>query len=162
MIIKDYKLLSDVIAELKRLDYRIGFTNGVFDLYHSSHAKFFKEAKNYVDVLVVAINSDESTKRIKGLQRPILSEEERLTILDSIKYVDIVTVMKEDEPSHLLEILRPHIFIKGGSEYRDISKFPEAETLKKYNINFIWIEEKPLHTTAIISRILERYGCNHG
>jgi len=157
MIIKDYSTLEK-LADLLRSKYTIGFTNGIFDLLHDGHVTLLKNAKKHCDVLIVAINSDTSTRKIKGPKRPILPEDIRTKILDTIKYVDIVTVMQETDPTRLLEIIRPHVFFKGGEEYRDISKYPEGDLLKKHGIKYVWINTPSTHTTDIINEIVTRYG----
>ncbi len=158
MIVRDYSILSSLVTCLKKEGNIVGFTNGVFDILHTGHIFLLKEAKKHCDILVVAINSDASTKRIKDPRRPILSEEERANILNAVRYVDLVTVMQEDDPTSLLMLLRPHVFFKGGQEYKDISKYPEGPLLRKLGIRYVWIDTPSIHTTDIIRTIVERYG----
>ena len=90
------------------------FTNGCFDLLHPGHVRLFETARQHGDVLVVAINGDESVRRLKGDARPILSAEERGAILGSLEAVDAVTVFDEETPCELLEKLLPDVLVKGS------------------------------------------------
>ena len=90
------------------------FTNGCFDLLHPGHVRLFESARGHGDVLVVAINGDESVRRLKGDARPILSAGERGAILGSLEAVDAVTVFDEETPCELLEKLLPDVLVKGS------------------------------------------------
>ena len=92
----------------------IVFTNGCFDLLHAGHIQLLKEAKSLGDILYVGINSDSSIRRLKGLNRPIIPQEQRFEIISSIKYVDKVYIFDEDTPQRLIEEIRPKIVVKGG------------------------------------------------
>lgn len=98
----------------RRKGLRIGFTNGCFDLVHPGHISLLKQAKAQCDRLVVGLNSDASVKRLKGLTRPIQSEQARATILGSMSDVDLVVVFEEDTPINLITLLRPDVLIKGA------------------------------------------------
>lgn len=93
---------------------KIVFTNGVFDILHKGHISLLKQAKAMGDKLIVAINSDASTKRLKGDSRPIKTQEERAFILRNINCVDEVLVFDEDTPLNLIHRLRPDVIVKGG------------------------------------------------
>lgn len=90
------------------------FTNGCFDLLHPGHVRLFETAREHGDVLVVAINGDESVRRLKGDARPILPAGERGAILGSLEAVDAVTVFDEETPCELLEKLLPDVLVKGS------------------------------------------------
>jgi rfaE bifunctional protein nucleotidyltransferase chain/domain len=90
------------------------FTNGCFDLLHRGHIYLLREAKALGDLLVVAINSDESVKAIKGPTRPILAETDRLELIASMEMVDYVLLFDEPDPYNIISILQPHILVKGG------------------------------------------------
>ena len=92
----------------------IVFTNGVFDILHRGHVELLNFAKSKGDILIVGINSDESTKRLKGETRPINPQEERAFILRNLKAVDGVLIFDEDTPRELIEELGPDILVKGG------------------------------------------------
>jgi rfaE bifunctional protein nucleotidyltransferase chain/domain len=90
------------------------FTNGCFDLFHAGHLKILKEAKKLGTELHVGINSNFSVAILKGLNRPIISEEYRLEIVKAIKYVDRVYLFDEPTPIKLIEQIKPDIIVKGG------------------------------------------------
>ena len=98
----------------RKLGERVGFTNGCFDLLHPGHVSLLTEARANCDRLVVAMNSDESVKRLKGSDRPIQHEAARAIVLASLGMVDLVVVFSEDTPIPLLEVLKPDVLIKGG------------------------------------------------
>jgi D-beta-D-heptose 7-phosphate kinase/D-beta-D-heptose 1-phosphate adenosyltransferase len=92
----------------------VGFTNGCFDLLHPGHVSLLEEAKASCDRLIVAMNCDNSVKRLKGEERPIQHEAARAIVLASLCSVDMVIVFSEDTPIPLLELLKPDVLIKGG------------------------------------------------
>ena len=96
---------------------RIVFTNGCFDLLHAGHLSLLHQAADAGDVLVVAINSDESVRRLKGEERPILPAVERAALLAAIECVDAVTVFDEPTPLEVLRVVRPAVLVK-GQDYR--------------------------------------------
>jgi len=84
-------------------------------LFHVGHARYLDAARQLGDYLVVAMNSDASTARLKGLERPILPQDQRARILASFAVVDLVTIFDEDDPKPLLHLLRPEVLVKGGN-----------------------------------------------
>ena len=93
---------------------KIVFTNGCFDLFHSGHVHLLRSARQFGDVLVVAINSDRSTAENKGAGRPVLSERHRVEILTALDFVDYVTVFDELTPINVIRQIKPHVMVKGG------------------------------------------------
>jgi len=112
--IKDLNELKKIIATLKAKGKRIVFTNGCFDLLHYGHVKYLEETKQKGDILVVAVNSDASVKRIKGDKKPIVKEEDRLGVIAALESVDYVVKFNEDTPLETIKILRPDILVKGS------------------------------------------------
>ncbi len=104
------------VEEWRARGESIVFTNGCFDLLHPGHIHLLEEAKNLGDRLIVGLNSDASVKRLKGAQRPILAENDRLLILKALSCVDFVILFDEDTPIRLIEALRPGVLVK-GSDY---------------------------------------------
>lgn len=96
---------------------RIVFTNGCFDLLHPGHVHLLNQAKTLGDRLIVAINSDDSVRRLKGPGRPILSERDRASLVASLDCVDLVIIFESDTPDDLLSCIRPHSLVK-GSDYK--------------------------------------------
>ncbi len=93
---------------------KVVFTNGCFDLIHPGHVRLLETARAQGDILVVAVNSDESVGRLKGPNRPILPQTDRAEILAAMAAVDAVTVFSEDTPCALLERLLPDVLVKGA------------------------------------------------
>lgn len=110
----DPKLLDERLNEWRRAGLRIGFTNGVFDLLHPGHLKVLAEARAACDRLVVGLNSDASTRRLKGDSRPIQDEMARAQMLAALEAVDLVSIFEEDTPLELIRRVRPHVLVKGG------------------------------------------------
>jgi len=106
--------LKKILDALKKKGKRIVFTNGCFDLLHPGHLKSFADAKRHGDILVVAINSDKSVKKIKGPTRPVIDEKGRAAMVAALEIVDYVTIFSEETPYELIKLLRPNILAKGG------------------------------------------------
>jgi len=115
----DPKTLDEHVNEWRRAGLRIGFTNGVFDLLHPGHLKVLAEARAACDRLVVGINSDASTKRLKGEERPIQDEMSRAQMLAALEAVNLVAIFEEDTPLELIRRVRPHVLVKGGDYTKD-------------------------------------------
>jgi D-beta-D-heptose 7-phosphate kinase / D-beta-D-heptose 1-phosphate adenosyltransferase len=96
---------------------RIVLANGCFDLLHAGHLALLGHAAKLGDVLVLAINSDASVRRLKGPERPLVPQAERAALLAALKYVDAVTIFEEDTPLPVLQAVRPDVLVKGG-DYR--------------------------------------------
>ena len=132
--------------------FKIGFTNGCFDLLHPGHIATINAAKAACDKLIVGLNNNASVRRLKGNERPVQSEEIRAQILSSLMNVDAVVVFSEDTPVKILENLKPDVFIKGG-DYK-IETLPEANTVKAYGGKIILTNLLKGHsTTATISKL---------
>lgn len=103
-------------------DGRLVFTNGVFDLLHAGHLASLETARSFGDALVVGVNSDASTRRLKGPARPFQPAEDRARLLAGLRCVDSVTVFDEDTPAELIGALLPDVLVKGGDyEGRDVA-----------------------------------------
>ncbi len=105
------------VERWRRRGWRVGFTNGCFDLLHPGHVHLLAQARGWCDRLVVGLNSDTSVKRLKGPERPIQDEAARAAVLASLTTVDLVTVFEEDTPVELIRALRPEVLVK-GADYR--------------------------------------------
>ncbi len=92
----------------------IVFTNGVFDLLHRGHVEYLAEARALGGRLVVGVNSDASTRRLKGPSRPIVAAEDRVRVLEALAVVDLVLTFDEDTPERLIEAVAPDVLVKGG------------------------------------------------
>ena len=112
--VKSLDELETLTAAARTNGKIVVFTNGCFDLLHRGHIYLLREAKALGDLLVVAINSDQSVKANKGPTRPILAETDRLELIASMEMVDYVLLFDEPDPYNIISILRPHILVKGG------------------------------------------------
>ncbi len=92
----------------------IAFTNGCFDILHEGHIASLSQAAAEADFLVVGVNSDNSTKRLKGPDRPVNNEHSRALLLASLAIVDAVVVFEEDTPLQLITAVQPDVLVKGG------------------------------------------------
>lgn len=105
------------ILQKYRNKKKVVFTNGCFDLLHIGHVKYLQEAKRLGDILVVALNTDNSVRRLKGGIRPIMPQKDRQEILASLECVDYVVLFNELTPAKIIRFLKPDILVK-GADYR--------------------------------------------
>jgi rfaE bifunctional protein nucleotidyltransferase chain/domain len=155
--VKTREELKKIVADARRAGKRVVFANGCFDMLHGGHISYLQSAKGKGDVLIVGVNSDVSTKKIKGEKRPIYPEEERLEILAAIGCIDYLILFDEESCDHLLRELRPDVHAK-GTDYRR-ETVPERATSHELGIEiFIAGAPKENATKDIIRLILERYG----
>ena len=106
--------LAIAVAEAKSQGKKVVFTNGCFDILHAGHVSYLEEARAEGHLLIVATNSDESVKRLKGEDRPINSVDHRMTLLAGLSAVDWVVSFSDDTPEALLKLLEPDVLVKGG------------------------------------------------
>ncbi|MGD0591109.1 MAG: D-glycero-beta-D-manno-heptose 1-phosphate adenylyltransferase [Bacteroidota bacterium] len=99
---------------LKRQGKKIVFTNGVFDIVHRGHVEYLAKAKALGDVLLVGMNTDESVHRLKGPQRPVVSQDDRAFVLAALRVVDYVCLFDEDTPYNLIKAVVPDVLVKGS------------------------------------------------
>ncbi len=112
--LKNLDELIQIRQELRRQNRKVVFTNGCFDLLHSGHVHIFREAKKLGDVFIVAVNEDESVRKIKGGSRPIFPLEERLEVLEAIEDIDYLVSFAEETPQRVIAALLPDVLVKGG------------------------------------------------
>jgi D-beta-D-heptose 7-phosphate kinase/D-beta-D-heptose 1-phosphate adenosyltransferase len=111
--------LRPELETLKRAGKRVAFTNGCFDILHAGHVSYLRSAAGQGDVLVLGVNSDESIRRIKGPDRPVNREADRLMVLSELQSVDYLVLFDEDTPMTLLDELRPDVLVKGADYSRE-------------------------------------------
>ena len=151
--------LRKLKEKLKKENKKIVFTNGCFDIIHAGHIDYLSKARDLGDVLVLGLNTDNSIRRIKGENRPIISENERAYNISHLKPVDYVTLFDEDTPFETIKELVPDVLIKGGDWKIDeiVGKdIVEEAGGEVKTIKF----EFDQSTSKIIALILEKYGNN--
>ena len=156
-MVLDISQLSSIVDSLKQAGKRIVFTNGCFDIIHVGHVRYLKEARSLGDLLVVGLNSDESVRAIKGMNRPIVPQGERAEVLSSLRDVDYVVIFNEPDPYNTIAALRPDILVKGGDW--SIENIIGRDIVESYGgkvctIPFI----EGASSTNIIESIIKKYG----
>ena len=139
----------------RKKGYKIGFTNGCFDILHSGHIHTLSEAKKNGDILIVAVNSDNSVRKLKGKNRPINNQNDRALIIACLSFVDYVIVFDEETPEKIICDLLPDVLIK-GKDYE--GKMIAGENCLKANGKVIKLIDliENTSTTNIINKILDR------
>ena len=107
---------SDLTKDLQKINKKVVFTNGCFDLIHPGHIDYLRKAKACGDILIIGLNSDASIQRLKGKERPINDFYFRSTILAALEFVDYIVKFEDDTPLYLIKQILPNILIK-GSDY---------------------------------------------
>ena len=151
------KKLAKLLARLRRQGKRVVFTNGCFDLLHVGHVRYLNEARQKGDVLVVAVNTDRSVRKIKGDSRPIIPQAERAEILSALAAVDFVTYFDEGTPFEIINELKPGILVKGADyRARDIvgNDFIKRTGGKLYRIPLA----RNYSTSRIVQDVVDKYG----
>lgn len=137
------------LAQLRAAGQTIAFANGHFDLLHVGHVRYLDAAKKEADVLVVAVNDDESVRHYKGAGRPIVPAEERAELLAALEAVDFVVVFSGDSPGPLLSELQPDVHCK-GTDYREPEGVPEYEVVRAYGGKTVIVGDPKDHSTTDI------------
>lgn len=154
--IKKIKELKKTVEALHRQGKKIVFTNGCFDLLHYGHVTYLEKAKSKGDILIVAVNSDSSVRRIKGNGRPIVKETDRANVVAGLESVDYVTIFKEDTPLKSIKTLKPDILVKGSDWNKDT--IIGADIIAKYGGRVLTIAlAKGRSTTNLINRVAKIY-----
>lgn len=130
-------------------------TGGVFNILHPGHARYLQKAKKLGDLLIVAVNSDLSTRKIKGPKRPINSQETRTEMLAALESVDYVTIFVETTPINIIKAIKPDIWVKRG-QYKE-NEMPETNIVKKYKglVRILPLEGR-FSASSLVENILEK------
>lgn len=143
---------AEQVERWRRKGWRIGFTNGCFDLLHPGHVHLLEQARAACDRLVVGLNSDTSVRRLKGATRPVQPEAARAAVLASLADVDLVTIFDEDTPIDLIRLLRPDLLVK-GADY-SLEQVVGADLVRSWGGRVMLAELLPGNsTTATIARL---------
>ena len=146
--IKTFAEIEKLAKDFHKKNKKIVFTNGCFDILHVGHVKYLEIAKSYGDILIVGVNSNDSVQKLKGINRPINTQEDRAYILASLESVDYVVIFEEETPYELIKLIQPHTLVKGGDyEGKDVVGQDIVNELKLVQ----FVDGKS--TTKIIQRI---------
>jgi rfaE bifunctional protein nucleotidyltransferase chain/domain len=155
--IKTREELKQIIQQAQSEGKKVVTTNGCFDVLHVGHLRYLQSAKGLGDILIIAINSDDSVRAIKGEKRPLVPEDERAELLAGLECVDYVMIFPELNPISFLIELRPNIHIKGGDYTPD--RVIERETVESIGAELYLLPgAEGKSTTNLIEIIIERYG----
>lgn len=149
---------ADLLSAIERsrsAGLTIALANGCFDLFHVGHLRYLIGAAQFADVLVVAVNSDAQSRKLKGEGRPYINEAERAEIVASVRVVDLVTVFDEATVEEILLAVKPEFHVK-GTDYT-VDTVPEREVVLSYGGRVaIAGDPKDHSSTELIGRIAER------
>lgn len=142
---------EELLKERAKSTSPLVFTNGCFDLLHYGHLRLFEDAAQH-GTLVVAVNSDASVKRLKGTERPVVPQQQRMAMVAGVEAVRYVLLMEDDTPVRLIEMLKPDVHVKGGDWKED--ELVEAKSVRAYGGQIIIVKTEPgWSTTDLIRRI---------
>lgn len=147
--------LSEILSEHGRAGRKIVFANGVFDLLHVGHVRYLQAARAEGDILVVGVNSDASTKRLKGDGRPILTERARASLVAALVAVNYVVIFDDPDVRSLLQELQPHVHAK-GTDYTPES-VPERDLASALGIRVAIVGDPKDHSTRdLLARLRQQ------
>jgi rfaE bifunctional protein nucleotidyltransferase chain/domain len=112
--LKSLDELAVLAAQARQRGKCVVFTNGCFDILHRGHVHILRQAKAAGDLLIVALNSDRSVKKLKGDKRPVLPETDRIELIGAMEMVDYLVVFDEPDPYKLIAAIKPNVLVKGG------------------------------------------------
>ncbi len=140
------------IAADRREGRAIAFANGCFDVLHVGHVRYLQGAAAEADRLVVAVNDDDSVRRMKGANRPVLPAADRAELVAALRGVDYVVIFPDDTVARLLELLKPDVHCK-GTDYT-VDTVPERETVRAYGGRIAIVGDPKDHSTSeLLGRI---------
>ncbi|HOE54484.1 MAG TPA: D-glycero-beta-D-manno-heptose 1-phosphate adenylyltransferase [Candidatus Cloacimonas acidaminovorans] len=147
-----YSEIAELSQKLHQQGKKIVFTNGCFDILHCGHILYLEKAKALGDILILGLNSDASVKRLKGNNRPIVSEKERALVVAGLESVDYVCIFEQDTPYELIDLIQPDVLVKGGDW--TIDKIVGTDIVQKKGGKVLSLNyEQGFSTTNIIERI---------
>lgn len=151
-IILDHPQLLKRVNELKKAGKTVVFSNGCFDLIHVGHVRYLQGAAMEGDVLITALNSDESIRKLKGTNRPLMPLAERMEIIAEFQCVDLVTSFDSSKCEELLLLLKPDVHAKGTDYSHD--NVPERETVLGYGGRIAIVGDPKNHNSSDFIRQL--------
>ena len=148
----NFKKLIQISKKAKKNNKTIVFTNGIMDLCHIGHIRYLQKAREQGDILIIGLNSDSSTKRLKGKNRPIFPEKQRAEML--FPYVDYIYIFSSLSPLYIVKKIKPDIYVKGGDYITKEEKSGSRNFVKSYG-GKVYLAPliKGISTTKIIEKI---------
>lgn len=151
-IFNDAGRLAATLTGLRSGGSTVVLANGCFDIIHVGHVRYLEDAATHGDILIVAVNDDDSTRRLKGEGRPVMPAVERAEILSAMRFVDYVLIFSGDTVDGVLRELRPDVHAK-GTDYT-VESVPEIETAREIGcVTVITGDPKDRSSRGIISRL---------
>jgi rfaE bifunctional protein nucleotidyltransferase chain/domain len=151
-ILKDREEAAIVSRQLREEGKRLVFTNGCFDLIHAGHVDYLARAQELGDALIVGVNDDDSVRRLKGANRPLMPLADRMQVLAALRSVDYVVAFAEDNPAELIAAVKPQVLVKGGDYTPD--DVVGKSTVESYGGKVVIIPLLPgRSTTGLIGKI---------
>jgi rfaE bifunctional protein nucleotidyltransferase chain/domain len=144
--------LQQELMRWRKFSKKVAFTNGCFDILHAGHIHSLMQAASFADVLIVGLNSDTSTKRLKGDNRPVNNEQNRALLLASLVMVDAVVLFDDDTPFELITSVMPDVLVKGGDYTVDTIVGAKEVIANGGTVGIIPLVEG-LSTTSLIQKI---------
>jgi rfaE bifunctional protein nucleotidyltransferase chain/domain len=160
MSVQKIRTLNEIVRlrpRLRESGKKLVFTNGCFDILHVGHVRYLNYARSLGDILVVAVNSDRSVRKIKGDSRPIVTEQERAEVLAALACIDFVFIFDDPTPKQVIDAIVPDVLVKGADW--NINEIVGRDTVEKAGgvvLNIPLVEGSS--TTDIIKKVLERFG----
>ena len=151
--IPNKKYALELINEAKKSGKKIIMTNGCFDIIHTGHVRYLSKAKSLGDYLVIAVNDDESVKRLKGNGRPINTLEDRMLVLNSLASVNLVISFSQDTPEEIISSVNPDVLVKGG-DYKE-ENIAGAESVRKSGGEVVIMPFDEGYSTSLILKKLK-------
>ena len=151
-IVSDYRELAPLLIRERERGRSVALANGCFDLIHVGHVRMLRAARQEADLLVVALNNDESVRETKGEGRPLVPLAERLEVMAALSGIDYVTSFGEPTADALIEALRPDVQIKGTD--RSPENVPERETLAAYGGRIAICGDPKSHSSSALAEKL--------
>jgi D-glycero-beta-D-manno-heptose 1-phosphate adenylyltransferase len=151
-VVPDYRALAPILGGERRGGRRVALANGCFDVLHVGHVRLLAEARTYAELLVVALNSDDSARALKGAGRPFVPLAERMEVVAALAGVDFVTSFGETTAGALIEALRPDVQIKGTD--RSPESVPEREQVERYGGRIVICGDPKTHSSSALGERL--------
>ena len=146
--------LVSIVRELQQAGRKVVFTNGCFDILHPGHTLYLQQARQLGDALVVALNSDESVRQLKGRDRPVFCQKDRALVLAALEPVDYIVVFDTVRATPIIEAIRPDIYVKGGDYTVETLDAEERTALEECGTEIVILPKIEGHsTTTVIQQV---------